>query len=68
MHTGRPIIREIGKGRQRMVIVLCPYGHVVTGQPMSSWAGGWLEAKASEPTWTVQCDGTVPAIAKAKEG
>jgi len=55
-HEGRPIIRQ----HHGMTFVLCPYGHVYTAQPFKNWAGSWLEAKASDPAWTVRCEGSVP--------
>lgn len=55
-HTGRPILRPDKRG----MLVLCPLGHVVTFQPAKEWAGSWLEAKASDPAWTVSCNGTLP--------
>jgi len=55
-HEGRPILRDVKRG----VLVLCPVGHVYTFQPSGNWAGSWLEAKASDPSWTVRCDGSMP--------
>jgi hypothetical protein len=56
-HKGRPQLRETSDGS--MVLVLCPLGHVVTGQQNKDWAGSWLEARATDPDWVVECDGTV---------
>lgn len=60
MHTGRPIIRPTSWGS---VMVLCPFGHVIHSMPQRDWAGSWLEANATDPKWTVTCDGTLPPSA-----
>lgn len=66
MHEGRPVLRET---RDRsMMLVLCPYGHVIHGLPMREWAGSWLEAKANDPTWRVRCHGTLPRARTGKDG
>lgn len=54
-HTGRPLLRT----NATHTLVLCPYGHLVCGQRRSDWAGSWLQARAADPTWTVECDGAV---------
>ena len=59
VHNGRLILREVGKGRTRVIGVLCPLGHVVTSMPARDWAGSWLEAKAGDPSWTVTCEGAL---------
>lgn len=58
-HEGRPIIRT--SSDHRHVTILCPVGHVHTSMPLKEWAGSWLEAKASDKTWTVKCRGALPA-------
>jgi hypothetical protein len=57
-HTGRPILRET-KCR-KMILILCPFGHVLGGMPAKDWAGSWLEAKATDPNWQMECHGTLP--------
>ena len=56
-HEGRPIVRNSPEGKR--VVVLCPYGHYHTSIEMKDWAGSWLEAKASDPNWTIKCHGTI---------
>jgi len=57
-HEGRPVIRT--STDKKSVIVLCPYGHLHTSLPMKEWAGSWLEARASDQSWTVRCYGALP--------
>jgi hypothetical protein len=56
-HEGRPIVRKMGK--YPYISVVCPYGHSLHAMPMKEWAGSWLEAKATDPTWTVTCFGAI---------
>lgn len=56
MHTGRPVIRQIGT---KLIAVLCPYGHVIHAIQARDWAGSWLESRASDMSWTVDCDGAL---------
>lgn len=56
-HEGRPIVRS--DKHSRHVVVLCPLGHYYTSLPMKEWAGSWLEAKATDPRWTVRCEGAL---------
>lgn len=53
---GRVIVRH----SKKMVLVLCPRGHVLTGTTdMKSFAGSMLEAMCADPDWRARCDGTV---------
>lgn len=56
-HEGRPQIRDFGGG---LMVMLCPYGHVVGGT--QDWAGGWMEARAADPAQRVRCYGTLPEV------
>lgn len=56
-HSGRPQLRVHGDGSGT---VLCPLGHVVGGWRSGEFGGSWLEARASDPSWAVECVGTVP--------
>lgn len=52
-HSGRPVLRQ----NSTHVLVLCPLGHLIRGMPVAQWAGSLLEAMASDPSWSVECDG-----------
>lgn len=59
-HEGRPWISECGKGRDKMIVMHCPYGHVAGGIPATDFAGSMFEANAADPNFTVRCYGTLP--------
>ena len=56
IHSGRPIIESIGTG----VMILCPLRHVYHYVRPGEWAGSIWEVKATDPAWTVECEGTLP--------
>jgi hypothetical protein len=58
-HSGPPLVR-FPKDNKGSVVVLCPYGHFISSLPIKEWAGSWLEAKVSDSTWMVDCNGTLP--------
>jgi hypothetical protein len=60
-HTGPVQIRF----HDKHVVVLCPFGHLVTSAPLDhTWAGSELEARISwhqhRRDWVVTCHGTLP--------
>ena len=58
-HIGRPILRPMA---DHGILILCPLGHVYHRVRPTEWAGSQWEALASDPTWTVTCDGTMPRV------
>ena len=57
-HEGRAVVRITPK----MALLLCPYGHVVTGTEIKpSLAGSHFETLLSNPP-VVKCYGTLPKV------
>jgi hypothetical protein len=58
-HEGKPIIRAYPS--QKRISILCPCGHSCTSIDTGRMFGGSaMEAKLSDPNWTVRCYGTLP--------
>ena len=54
-HKGKPIIETIGK----VVVLLCPYRHLLDSMPIKEWAGSGAEANWPH-IQEVECYGTLP--------
>lgn len=58
-HEGRPIIRTTGKGRNALILMLCPCGHFVNLIPAKHYPHSKFEADCGDPDFTVRCYGTL---------
>ena len=47
----------------KMMLELCPFGHLISGTRIEDFAGSWAEVNASNPR-TVRCYGTMPATVR----
>jgi hypothetical protein len=59
-HETHLTFSEIGKGRSRMILAKCAFGHSHSGISVMDFAGSHFEAVMSDRSKTIRCYGAMP--------
>lgn len=59
-HEAHLVFSEIGKGKSRMIVAKCSFGHVYSGIAARDFSGSYFEAMMSDRNKVIRCEGALP--------